>query len=320
LGKKKLDANCKAEIALEALKGNKKISELAQQHDVSVSMIRKYKKKLLEYAPSLFSKEVSARGGNKEMEKKSIENEKKYTKLKLKMKKIGDLVKENAFVFSTLIMALLTGLLVYFNAKMAHYTDKMANYTAEMACYTSDTSRYTSDMAQSTKDLTELSKNPTLYIYCLIRSDFNFSISDGIQFEAADYLYNNKRANFYIAVANKWGSNINDEMDIEFKISILDNEKYPVKIENYKINDFRIALGPEDITEISPVQEINKKLSGGDFNWQNSNSFKIIQVEIKNSSVEVRHYPYAGVKVKYFGYDDFIKKYEEFKKRNNKEI
>lgn len=304
---KPIDPKLKVEIGLEAIKGKKTVAEIAKQYGVTQKQVRECKKIFLEKSPSLFSREADS-------PEKLSETKEEKTLLEAVKAKTDELTKDRRIkVFYAVVMAILTGFLVY-------YTANMACVSVDMARYTKDMSQYTSEMSRYTRELSELSKNPTLYIYCLIRSDFNFSISDGIQFEAADYLYHNKRAKFYIAVANKWGSNINDEMDIEFKISILDNEKYPVKIKDYKINDFRIALGPEDITEIYPVQEINKKLSGGDFNWQNSNSFKIIQVEIENSSVEVRHYPYAGVKVKYFGYDDFIKKYEEFKKRNNKEI
>lgn len=305
--KKPIDPKLNAEIGLEAIKGKKTAAEIAKQYGVTQKQVRECKKIFLEKSSSLFSEKpgIQEESGEALGVKSLLEAVKAKTDELFKDRRIKGIY--------AVIMAFLTGFLVY-------YTANMACVSADMARHTKHMSQYTSEMSKYTRELSELSKNPTLYVYCLIRSDFNFSISDGIQFEAADYLYHNKRANFYIAVANKWGSNINDKMDIEFKISILNTERETIEKKNYKITNFPIALGPSDITEIYEAQEINKKLSGNDFNWQSRSTFKIIKVEINNSLVQIHHYPYAGVMVKYFGYDDFIKKYEEFKIRNNKEI
>lgn len=50
------DDNFKARVALEAIKGERTISEIAGQFEVHPNRIIKWEKKLLENIPSLFSK------------------------------------------------------------------------------------------------------------------------------------------------------------------------------------------------------------------------------------------------------------------------
>jgi len=50
----KFKPDLKAKVALEALKGDKSVAELAQISDVHPSQITQWKKQLLESAPSVF--------------------------------------------------------------------------------------------------------------------------------------------------------------------------------------------------------------------------------------------------------------------------
>jgi transposase-like protein len=54
-GRKKHSAQFKAKVALEAVKGNRSIAELASQFEIHPTMINKWKKQLLEDLPSIFS-------------------------------------------------------------------------------------------------------------------------------------------------------------------------------------------------------------------------------------------------------------------------
>jgi len=50
----KFKPDFKAKVALEALKGDKSVAELAQIYDVHPTQITQWKKQLLELAPSVF--------------------------------------------------------------------------------------------------------------------------------------------------------------------------------------------------------------------------------------------------------------------------
>ena len=54
--RKTYDDNFKAKVALEAIKGERTISEIAGQFEVHPNQIIKWKKHLLENVPSLYSK------------------------------------------------------------------------------------------------------------------------------------------------------------------------------------------------------------------------------------------------------------------------
>jgi len=58
-GRRKHDAEFKAKIALQAIRGDKTLSELAQQHQVHATQITAWKQQLLEHAAQLFTSSQS---------------------------------------------------------------------------------------------------------------------------------------------------------------------------------------------------------------------------------------------------------------------
>jgi transposase len=64
----KFSKEFKAKVAVEAIKGQRPVNELAQEFDVHPNQIARWKKDLLETAPEAFSK-------NKDREAKRIEME-----------------------------------------------------------------------------------------------------------------------------------------------------------------------------------------------------------------------------------------------------
>lgn len=66
--RKKFSKEFKAEVAIEAIKGQRPVNELAQEFDVHPNQIARWKKDLLETAPEVFSQ-------NKDREAKRIELE-----------------------------------------------------------------------------------------------------------------------------------------------------------------------------------------------------------------------------------------------------
>jgi transposase-like protein len=59
--RKKFDDNFKAKVALEALKGDRTISELASHYGVHPNQIRQWKQHFLENAGSIFSRKQDPR-------------------------------------------------------------------------------------------------------------------------------------------------------------------------------------------------------------------------------------------------------------------
>ena len=74
--RKTYDDNFKAQVALEAIKGERTISEIAGQFEVHPNQIIKWKKKLLENVPSVFS-----RRKDPEIEELKSLNEELYKKI-----------------------------------------------------------------------------------------------------------------------------------------------------------------------------------------------------------------------------------------------
>ncbi len=76
MGRKKYSKELKARIALDAIKGQKTISELASEYGVHANQISRWKKQLLEAAPDIFTL-----GKDKEAEKKEVERDRLYKKV-----------------------------------------------------------------------------------------------------------------------------------------------------------------------------------------------------------------------------------------------
>ena len=73
MGRKKYSRELKAWIALDAIKGQKAIAELASEHGVHANQISMWKKQLLDVAPAAFSS-----GEDKDAEKKEVERDHLY--------------------------------------------------------------------------------------------------------------------------------------------------------------------------------------------------------------------------------------------------
>jgi len=76
MGRKKHSNELKARIALDAIRGQKTMSELASEYRVHANQIGRWKKQLLEAAPDIFT-----RGKNKEAEKNEVERDHLYKKV-----------------------------------------------------------------------------------------------------------------------------------------------------------------------------------------------------------------------------------------------
>ena len=84
--RKKHDNTLKARVALEAIKGEKTIAEIASEYKVHTNLVGQWKKKALENLPSLFEK------GDKKKEK-DLEKEKDNL-----YKEIGKMKVENEWL------------------------------------------------------------------------------------------------------------------------------------------------------------------------------------------------------------------------------
>ncbi len=76
MGRKKYSKELKASIALDAIKGQKTLSELASEYGIHANQISRWKKQLLDSAPDIF-----IRGKDKEAENKEIERDRLYKKV-----------------------------------------------------------------------------------------------------------------------------------------------------------------------------------------------------------------------------------------------
>ena len=82
--RKKFEAGFKAKVALEAIKGEKTLSEISSQYGVHANMITRWKQEALEKLPGIFDKKAARR--------EETETEEKVDKL---YKAVGELKMEN---------------------------------------------------------------------------------------------------------------------------------------------------------------------------------------------------------------------------------
>ena len=76
MGRKKYSKELKARIALDAIKGQKTIAELASEYGAHLNQISIWKKQLLDATPAAFSS-----GKDKDAEKKEVERDHLYQKV-----------------------------------------------------------------------------------------------------------------------------------------------------------------------------------------------------------------------------------------------
>ena len=76
MGRRKFSKEFKARIALEAIKGQRTLNELAKEYGVHPNQIGIWKKKLLEVAPEVFGRKK-----DREAEKAKEERERLYKKV-----------------------------------------------------------------------------------------------------------------------------------------------------------------------------------------------------------------------------------------------
>jgi len=76
MGRKKHSKELKARIALDAIKGQKTMPELASEYEVHANQIGRWKKQLLDAAPDVFTW-----GKDKESEKKEVGRDRLYKKV-----------------------------------------------------------------------------------------------------------------------------------------------------------------------------------------------------------------------------------------------
>jgi len=76
MGREKHSKELKARIALDAIKGQKTMSELASEYGVHANQTSRWKKQLLDASPDIF-----IRGKDKEAEKKEVERDRLYKKV-----------------------------------------------------------------------------------------------------------------------------------------------------------------------------------------------------------------------------------------------
>ena len=76
MGRKQYSKELKAQIALDAIKGQKTLAELASEYGVHANQISIWKKQLLDAAPATYSS-----GKDKDAEKKEVERDHLYQKV-----------------------------------------------------------------------------------------------------------------------------------------------------------------------------------------------------------------------------------------------
>jgi len=321
---KSLDSDTKALIAIEAIKGEKTIEQIASRYGTSKSQIRKLKRELLERSSHLFSKERELKDELKKIKELNYESiGRQNEQLNSVLEEINKSCRVNRITawsnFTIAFFALLT-VAVYFvlaqsNCRLAEHTQELASGTKEMAKYTEKMAEHNADMARSAQERNNFEKSPTLNVYCLVKSGFNPNINDGkLCFEASDYQKHVDEIQFFVAVKNEWRFIINDKLNIPFKILILNKENEVVETHPPKdsppflIADLSINEAPKSIPKIYEVQEIKKELSK--VAGQSDYSDKIIEIKLFEGDVKLSSYSYAEINVRFFEYNAFKSSYK----------
>jgi transposase-like protein len=310
VGRKSLDAETKALIAIEALKGEKTIEQIAAEHGISKSLSRKLKKKLLERAPQLFSKEGELKEEYIKLKELSFESiNQQNTQLNSILKGITKSYKVNSITawsnFAIAIFAVVT-VVAYFilaqsNDRLAKYTGNLADHTKKMAKYTEEMSKHNAVMAKLFKEQKDIKEEAKIDVSCIVRSGFKTTLSNKeLKFELSDYLKHRGEIQFFFAVKNNGKYSINSELDIPFRIFILnkDNEileTHPTGKDPDWISDFPINVGSKNISEMSEVQELKEKLAK--VVVKKNYTDKIIKITIPNSDLKLDGYSYVETKV-----------------------
>ena len=76
MGRRRFTKEFKAKVALEAIKGQRTLNELAKEYDVHPNQIGMWKKKLLEIAPEVFGN-----GKDRDVERAKEERDRLYKKV-----------------------------------------------------------------------------------------------------------------------------------------------------------------------------------------------------------------------------------------------
>ena len=70
--RRKHTAEFKARVALEAIRGIKTLSEIAQEYEIHPVMVGNWKKEMLEHLPELFDKKGARRDKHSDQEKEQL--------------------------------------------------------------------------------------------------------------------------------------------------------------------------------------------------------------------------------------------------------
>ncbi len=92
--RKKYSAQFKAKVAIEAVKGNKTVNEIAGEYGVHPTQIQQWKKQLLEELPNIFSRKRTSKA--KETEELTAQLYQQIGQLKVEL----DWVKKKSGYFS----------------------------------------------------------------------------------------------------------------------------------------------------------------------------------------------------------------------------
>ena len=298
-----LDANLKAEIAIEALKGEKTIEEIANQYGISKSQVRKFKRQLQDKGYLLFSKE-SVHQQNETLHSILEETSKSNKAHKLTAwSNLGIVIVAAITIIVYLILGQ-TDYEVASNTKsLANQTEKLGGHTEKLASHTEKLAKHTENMAKYLQEEKDLMRIPNLDISFFVSSGFQTNTTDKwLTFEAGDYLRYPDEMEFSLKIKNKGRLTIDSMMDIPFRILILnrDNEvveTHPPGKVPYWTQSFPVKVGSRDTSKGLPIQEIKKELSN--VTARGSYPDKIIKIIIIDSDIKLHDFKYADIVVRF---------------------